>query len=182
MSNKIYTYEGKKYIFVEDMEVNECDRCALQQKCHNNNGLICRDVIGIDSDDVINHRFEELPEDIVTEDKAYEDYQERRSNSNNRGEQLAWAYIVLLAAQLISNHSFIEFYVGAACGLLYLLLSMLQATRAERSHLDIKRDDIKINDYPDWVGGWAWVFYYAKIILLTVGTCYVAARLLAVLS
>ena len=40
----------------------------------------------------------------------------------------------------------------------------------------IKRDNLTIEDYPEWVGGWAWVFWYTKIGLLTIGTIYVAYR------
>ena len=81
---------------------------------------------------------------------------------------------------LIANRGFLEFYVGAACGLAYLLLSMLQATWQTIAiwivKNRIKRDDLRIEDYPEWVGGWAWVFYYTKIALLTIGTIYVAYR------
>ena len=40
----------------------------------------------------------------------------------------------------------------------------------------IKRDNLTIEDYPEWIGGWAWAFWYLKVGLLTIGTIYVAYR------
>ena len=180
MKQKIVEYEGKKYAFVSDSKVNECDRCALRDKCNSQEDLLCRDEMGIPEEEIFNHRFEELKGESLTEQKVYDDYQERRTTANDRGEQLAWAFIVLLAGMLIGNHGYLEYYVGAACGLAYLLLSMIQSAWQTVAiwivKNRIKRDNLAIEDYPEWVGGWAWVFWYLKIGLLTIGTIYVVYR------
>ena len=177
---KIYEYEGRKYAFIEDKEEDECERCALKDKCHDEDGLICTDLLGISNDNAVGRRFEEVNEDALTEEKAYDDYQERSNTANDRGEQLAWAFIVLLAGMMIGNHGYLEYYVGAACGLAYLLLSMLQSAWQTIAIWIIKNrikcDNLTIEDYAEWVGGWAWAFWYLKIGLLTIGTIYVAYR------
>lgn len=170
---------GVSYALIPDMEGegSECERCALQEKCHNESDCICQTLFG--EDVAKNHRFE-LTKECVTEQKAYDDYQERSTTANDRGEQLAWAFIVMLTGMLIANRGFLEFYVGAACGLAYLLLSMIQSVWQTIAiwivKNRIKRDNLTIEDYPEWVGGWAWVFWYTKIGLLTIGTIYVAYR------
>ena len=69
---KIYEYEGRKYAFIEDKEQDECDRCALKGKCHDEDGLICTDLLGISNDNAVGRRFEEVNEDALTEEKAEE--------------------------------------------------------------------------------------------------------------
>ena len=152
---------GVSYALIPDMEGegSECERCALQEKCHDESDCICQTLFG--EDVAKNHRFE-LAKECVTEEKAYDDYQERSNTANDRGEQLAWAFIVLLAGMMIGNHGYLEYYVGAAC--IWIVKNR------------IKRDNLTIEDYPEWVGGWAWVFWYTKIGLLTIGTIYVAYR------
>ena len=146
-------------------------------------GIICG-ALGIDSDSSSNFQLvgdaPQAEPQTITEEKAYDDYQERSKTANDRGEQLAWAFIVLLAGMMIGNHGYLEYYVGAACGLAYLLLSMIQSAWQTIAiwivKNRIKRDNLAIEDYPEWVGGWAWVFWYLKIGLLTIGTIYVAYR------
>lgn len=89
---KVYEYEGRKYAFIEDKEQDECERCVLKDKCHDEDGLICTDLLGISNDNAVGRRFEEVNEDALTEEKAYDDYQERSKTANDRGEQLAWAF------------------------------------------------------------------------------------------
>jgi hypothetical protein len=123
---------------------------------------------------------DEKTDDALTEKEMYDDYQERSTTTNDRGSQLAWAFIILLASMMIGNHSYLEYYVGGACGLAYLLLSMIQSAWQTVAiwivKNRIKRDTLIIEDYPEWVGGWAWVFWYTKIGLLAIGTIYVAYR------
>ena len=179
IEKKIYEYEGRKYAFIEDNEQDECERCALNDKCRDREP-ICTNLLDISNGNAVGYRFEEVNEDALTEEKAYDDYQERSNTANDRGEQLAWAFIVLLAGMMIGNHGYLEYYVGAACGLAYLLLSMIQSAWQTIAiwivKNRIKRDNLTIEDYPEWVGGWAWVFWYTKIGLLTIGTIYVAYR------
>ncbi len=179
---------GKKYEFKETKytcAMDTCEHCALKEKCDcYSDGVIC-DIFDVTNFDTSNFQLveekpiEEEPE-YITEQKAYDTYQERSQAANDRGEQLAWAFIVMLTGMLIAGHGWLEFYVGAACGLAYLLLSMLQATWQTIAiwiiKNRIKMHDLKIEDYPQWVGGWAWVFYYLKIALLAIGTIYVASR------
>lgn len=183
-----FIINGKKYEYLKSKHGNvtkTCGECALREKCQDyEDGIICG-AFGLETDSCSNFQLTEdattLKEpEYITEQKAHETYQERSQAANDRGEQLAWAFIVMLTGMLIANRGFLEFYVGAACGLAYLLLSMLQATWQTIAiwiiKNRIKMHDLKIEDYPQWVGGWAWVFYYLKIALLAIGTIYVASR------
>lgn len=179
--------DGKKYEYLKskhDGATKTCEDCALREMCKDyEDGIICG-ALGIDSDSSSNFQLvgDVTPAEpqTITEEKAYDDYQERSKTANDRGEQLAWAFIVLLAGMMIGNHGYLEYYVGAACGLAYLLLSMIQSAWQTVAiwivKNRIKRDNLTIEDYPEWVGGWAWVFWYTKIGLLTIGTIYVAYR------
>jgi hypothetical protein len=40
----------------------------------------------------------------------------------------------------------------------------------------IKRTGITLNDYPDWVGFGAWVFYWLKMIIIAIGAIYGASH------
>jgi hypothetical protein len=172
--------DGKKYGFIPDEigDGNECQRCAFLAKCNNEGRCICNEQYGIASSK--GKRFVEINEKAITEEQAYDDYQERSTSAKDLGEQLAWALIVLLAGMMIGDRCFLEFYVGAACGLAYLLLSMIQSAWQTIAiwivKQRIKRDNLEIEDYPEWVGGWAWVFWYLKIGLLTFGTIYVVYK------
>ena len=176
----IIEIKGKKYALVPDAEGDgsECERCALRDKCHDENRFLCIRQYGIGY--AKGKRFVEINENALTDEKAYDDYQERSTTTNDRGSQLAWAFIILLASMMIGNHGYLEYYVGGACGLAYLLLSMLQSAWQTIAiwivKNRIKRDTLTIEDYPEWVGGWAWAFWYLKIGLLTIGTIYVAYR------
>ena len=179
--------DGKKYEYLKskhDGATKTCEDCALRGMCNDyEDGIICG-ALGVDSDSSSNFQLvgDATPAEpqTVTEEKAYDDYQERSTTANDRGEQLAWAFIVLLAGMMIGNHGYLEYYVGAACGLAYLLLSMIQSAWQTIAiwivKNRIKRDNLTIEDYPEWVGGWAWVFWYLKIGLLAIGTIYVAYR------
>ena len=179
--------DGKKYEYLKskhDGASKTCEDCALREMCKDyEDGIICG-ALGVDSDSSSNFQLvgdvTQAELQTITEEKAYDDYQERSNTSNDRGEQLAWAFIVLLTGMMIGNHGYLEYYVGAACGLAYLLLSMIQSAWQTIAiwivKNRIKRDNLTIEDYPEWVGGWAWVFWYSKIGLLTIGTIYVAYR------
>ena len=183
-----FIINGKKYEYLKSKHegaTKTCEECALREKCRDyEDGIICG-AFGLEDDSSSNFQLtgdatlSKEPE-YITEQKAYETYQERSHAANDRGEQLAWAFIVMLTGMLIAGHGWLEFYVGAACGLAYLLLSMLQATWQTIAiwiiKNRIKMHNLKIEDYPQWVGGWAWVFYYLKITLLAIGTIYVASR------
>ena len=179
--------DGKKYEYLKskhDGATKTYEDCALREMCKDyEDGIICG-ALGVDSDSSSNFQLvgdvTQAEPQTITEEKAYDDYQERSNTANDRGEQLAWAFIVLLAGMMIGNHGYLEYYVGAACGLAYLLLSMLQSAWQTIAiwiiKNRIKRDNLTIEDYPEWVGGWAWAFWYLKVGLLTIGTIYVAYR------
>ena len=165
---KRITYEGVKYALVKD-EVGggcECDRCALQEQCGGKNGGMCCEIFG--SEATKDMRFEVVKEDkkddLLTEQAAYDEYQERSKTSGDRAEQLAWVMIALLTGQLIGGSNYAEFYVLGGAALLYLLLSTMQSVWQSVTiwlvKCRIKRTGIQLNDYPDWVGFGAWVFYW----------------------
>ena len=112
----------------------------------------------------------------LTEQAAYDEYQERSKTSGDRAEQLAWAMIVLLAGQLIGGSKYAEFYVLGGAALLYLLLSTMQYVWQSATiwlvKCRIKRTGIQLNDYPDWVGFGAWVFYWLKMIIIAIAAIY----------
>lgn len=180
---KIYEYEGRKYAFIEEKEPFECERCALNNKCNEEDGLICTNLLGISDDEAAGRRFIEIDEDALTEQAAYDEYQERSKTSGDRAEQLAWAMIALLAGQLIGGSNYAEFYVLGGAALLYLLLSTMQsvwqAVTIWLIKCRIKHTGIQLNDYPDWVGFGAWVFYWLKMIVIAIGAIYGASHFIS---
>lgn len=119
----------------------------------------------------------------LTEQAAYDEYQERSKVSGDRAEQLAWAMIALLAGQLIGGSKYAEFYVLGGAALLYLLLSTMQSVWQSVTiwlvKCRIKRTGIRLNDYPDWVGFGAWVFYWMKMIIIAIGAIYGASHFIS---
>ena len=119
----------------------------------------------------------------LTEQAAYDEYQERSKVSGDRAEQLAWAMIALLTGQLIGGSKYAEFYVLGGAALLYLLLSAMQSAWQSVTiwlvKCRIKRTGIQLNDYPDWVGFGAWVFYWLKMIIIVIGAIYGASHFIS---
>lgn len=118
----------------------------------------------------------EMPADqSLTEQAAYDDYQERTVKSGDRADQLAWAIVALLAAQLIGGSKFYELYVMAAGALAYLLLHTLQSAWQGLAIWIVKQRisrGQRLTDYPSWVGGTAWVLYALKLCALTAAALY----------
>ena len=129
------------------------------------------------------NKMEMSSDQPLTEQAAYDEYQERSKTSGDRAEQLAWAMIVLLAGQLIGGSKYAEFYVLGGAALLYLLLSAMQSVWQSVTiwlvKCRIKRTGIKLNDYPDWVGFGAWVFYWLKMIIIALGAIYGASHFIS---
>lgn len=129
------------------------------------------------------NKMEMSADQPLTEQAAYDEYQVRSKTSGERAEQLAWAMIVLLAGQLIGGSKYAEFYVLGGAALLYLLLSTMQYVWQSVTiwlvKRRIKRTGIKLNDYPDWVGFGAWVFYWLKMISIALGAIYGASRFIS---
>lgn len=119
----------------------------------------------------------------ITEQAAYDEYQERSKTSGDRAEQLAWAMIALLTGQLIGGSNYAEFYVLGGAALLYLLLSTMQSVWQSVTiwlvKCRIKRTGILLNDYPDWVGFGAWVFYWLKMIVIALAAIYGASHFIS---
>lgn len=167
-------YEGRCYSLVADEigDGNECDRCPLHDKCHNEDSCICEDLFG--EGNCAGKRLEDVT-DLLTECQAYDDYQERTVKSGDRADQLAWAIVALLAAQLIGGSKYHEMYVMAAGALAYLLLSTLQSAWQGLAIWIVKQRisrGQRLTDYPSWVGGTAWVLYALKLCALTAAAVY----------
>lgn len=115
------------------------------------------------------------PIEPLKEQEAYRDYQERSNTSGERANQLAWAFIIILCAQFVGSNKYAEPYVMAAGGILYMLLSVVQSLWQAVSIWIVKQLIQKgqmYDDYPDWVGGGAWFFYYTKMIVITITSIY----------
>lgn len=124
-------------------------------------------------------RAEKQPEpsdDVLTEEKVYDYYQERSVKAGERADQLAWMFIVMMTGGLISGHAFQTFAVCAALAAVYMLLSVAQAVwQTFTSWLfkqQVKKMDVAPDDYPSWVGGGAWLFFWAKMITIASAIIY----------
>ena len=182
MKQKIVEYEGKKYALVSDNEVRECERCALLDKCHDKVNPICEYEMGFTSDEVFKHRLE-LVSDPLTEQKMYDESQERTKTAGDRANDIAWCLVILLAATLIGGHTYSNFFIACAGGLLYMLLSALQAVWQGAAIWWFKNhhaDEVP-TDYTEWIGGTAWVFYYLKMAVITAAVVYIAYSFLMLL-
>ena len=166
-------YEGRRYRLV-DNENGEggCEHCPMYDKCNGEDICICEDLFG--DGNCIGKRLEDVT-DLLTERQAYDDYQERTVKSTDRADQLAWAIVALLAAQLIGGSKYGEMYVMAAGALAYLLLSTLQSAWQGLAIWIVKQRisrGQRLTDYPSWVGGTAWVLYALKLCALTAAAVY----------
>ena len=125
----------------------------------------------------------EEDDDVLTEQRAYNDYQERSKTAGDRAESLAWMMGALLFGQLVGGSKFAEFYVLGAAALLYLLLSAMQSVWQSVTiwlvKCRIKRTSIRLSDYPDWVGFGAWVFYWLKMIVIAIAAIYGASHFIS---
>ena len=167
-------YEGRRYRLVTDEigDNHECKRCPLNDKCDSEHTNICYDLFG--EDNCAGKRLEDVT-DLLTERQAYDDYQERTAKSSDRADQLAWAIVALLAAQLIGGSKYGEMYVMAAGALAYLLLSTLQYAWQGLAIWIVKQRisrGQRLADYPSWVCGTAWVLYALKLCALTAAAVY----------
>lgn len=127
----------------------------------------------------------EEEDDRLTEKQIYNDYQERSVTAGNRAEQLAWAFVVILCAQLVGGEHFKEPYVIAAGGICYMLLSALQSLWQAFSmwvfKQKVKRNNLMVSDYPNTIGGIAWAFYWAKMLVIAVTAVYAVIKFVQLL-
>ena len=184
----IFEINGKTYKLGYDFTGegepgSECVNCPLQDACHDADELICKTVAG---EDASTHKrfFEvEAPEPkTLTEDDVYDYYQERSVKAGERADQLAWMFIVMMTGGLISGHAFQTFSICAMLAAIYMLLSVVQAVwQTFTSWLFkniIHRTGETPEDYPSWVGGGAWFFFWAKMIIIASAVIYFAKAIL----
>lgn len=181
MNKRIIVYQGRKYALVPDTKDNECERCALRYACHEDSDIICGQFFT--DDEVINHRLAEVIDDVLTEQKMHDEYQERTKTAGDRANDIAWSLVILLAAQLIGGHTYSNFFVACAGGLLYMLLSALQSVWQGATIWWFKNHhaDELPTDYPEWIGGTAWVFFYTKMAVIAAAVVYIAYSFLRLL-
>jgi hypothetical protein len=180
MNKRIIEYQGKKYVLVSDTEGNECARCALNIVCGNGDP-VCHQFFT--EDEAADHRLVEVIDDVLTEQKMYDDYQERTKTAGDRANDIAWCLVILLAAQLIGGKTYSNFFVACAGGLLYMLLSALQAAWQGAAIWWFKNhhaDEVP-TDYPEWIGGPAWVLYYLKMAVIAAAVVHIAYSFLMLL-
>ena len=183
MKQKILEYEGKKYALVSENKEGECERCALRDKCQDYPGLICQNVMGLTYEETAYHILAEVTDDTLTEQKMYDEYQERTKTAGDRANDIAWCLVILLAAQLIGGKTYSNFFVACAGGLLYMLLSALQAVWQGAAIWWFKNhhaDEVP-TDYPEWIGGVAWALYYLKMAVIAASVVYIAYSFLMLL-
>ena len=154
---------GKKYVYTKvkpGIYEDACDSCALVETCSAKSDYCS--ALGMEEDS--EGCFQLILNGL-------------------RAEQLAWAMIVLLTGQLIGGLKYAEFYVLGGAALLYLLLSTLQYVWQSVTiwlvECRIKRTGVTLNDYPDWVGFGAWVFYWLKIIVIAIAAIYGASHFIS---
>lgn len=120
--------------------------------------------------------------DIITGQEVYDYYQERSGAAGNRADQLAWMFVVMAAAVLFSGHTWGVFIEGAVMAAIYMMLSVLQAVwQTFTSWLfmrQLKKMDVAPKDYPSWVGCGEWLFFWLKMITITIPVIYFAKAIL----
>ena len=176
---------GNRYALIQDtLGDNECQRCDLLEVCRSKERPICNEHFGCGESE--KKRFEYVgKEGLLTEQQAYDDYQERSKTSGDRASEMAWMMITPMLCQLIGGEHYLEFYIMGAASIVYMCLSTLQSVWQTFAFwlikCRIKSNDIQVDDYPNWVGFGAWVFYWLKITVITIGAFYGAYRLAIIL-
>lgn len=170
----IITINGKNYELIYDNKEGECERCALHDYCHDQEDLVCKAAFG--DDRAREHRFVLAEGQPLTEEKVYDYYQERSVTAGSRADQLAWMFILMMTGGLISGHAFQTFSVCAALSAIYVFCSIMQAVwQTFTSWLflqRVKKSDVVPDDYPSWVGGGAWFFFWMKMIAISAAVFY----------
>ena len=122
---------------------------------------------------------------LLTKKKIYNFYQEKSGVASDRADELAWMFVIMMTGGLISGHAYTTFSECAAFACLYVLLSVLQALwqtitswhfmlkeERKRKECELDKDNKKKYTYPeewpDYIGSGAWVFYYLKMMTITV--------------
>lgn len=177
--------DGKKYEYLKskyDVASMTCRDCALKEMCDEyEEGILCG-ALGVDRDYSSNFQLVDEPEqpeekiEPLTEEDVYDYYQERSVTAGNRADQLAWVFVIMMTGGLVSGHAFETFSVCAALSAVYMFFSIMQAVwQTFTSWLfmqRIKDSDDMFADYPSWVGGGAWLFFWLKMIAISAAVVY----------
>ena len=122
--------------------------------------------------------------DLEKMDKDYKDFS---SVANQRALQLAWAFILMEAAGLMAGHVFRIFSICAMLAAIFMMLSVLQALWQTVSFWIFKQQVYRERskypeltdaeyewpeDYPNWIGFGAWVFFLAKMAVILAAVVY----------
>lgn len=171
--------DGKKYEFRDGKYASAgeaCDKCALREKCQDLEDDTLCDPLGLQDERTSNFQMADDPEPDITEEKVYDYYQERSATAGSRADMLAWMFTVMMTGVLISGHAYQTFAVCAALAALYMFFSIMQAVwQTCASWLFLKRIkgvEVLPTDYPSWVGGGAWLFFWLKMIAISSAICY----------
>lgn len=102
----------------------------------------------------------------MTQEEMYRDYQEF---SRKAGERATWIAVMIIIMAVGSFHTgkvYEEFTKSAVLACCFLLLHTMQAVWQTVSMWIFRQTKASedANDYPDWVGGPAWVLFYAKMV------------------
>jgi len=171
--------DGKKYEFREgkyNSAGEACAECALKERCQDLEADTLCDPLGLQDERTSNFQPVDEPVDVVTEEKVYDYYQERSATAGSRADMLAWMFTVMMTGVLISGHAYQTFAVCTALAVLYMFFSIMQAVwQTFASWLFLKRIkgiEVLPDDYPSWVGGGAWLFFWLKMITISSAVCY----------
>ena len=172
MDGKKYEYRKGKY----NGATEACEACALREKCKENESDVLCNALGVAQDSTSNFQLVDNDDEGVNEEKVYNYYQERSVTAGSRADQLAWMFIIMMTGGLISGHAYETFSVCAALSAIYLFFSIMQAvwqTFTSWLFLQmIKDSDTMPDDYPAWVGGGAWLFFWLKMITISGAVFY----------
>lgn len=111
----------------------------------------------------------------MKEKEVFDAYQERSITAGERAEQLAWMMVLILCAALVGNKLITAFVISGAMSLVFFLLSALQSFWQAVGMWIVKqriRQGKQFEDYPNWLGGGAWVFYILKMVAITIAVVY----------
>lgn len=149
--------------FVKNVEVFKKDE----------NGIV---LLYIDKNTDTVYKAEDIKEvKLLKEEDVFSFYQERSLTAGERAEHLAWLFIIMLCAQLIGKSHYREFYIIAAGGIGYMLLSSLQALYQSFTSWLLERrieNGALYDDYPKWIGCGAWAFFWTKMFVITATSIY----------
>ena len=122
-----------------------------------------------------------------------ETYMNFSEKCGDRAERLAWMFIGMTCAGLVSGHTYSEFLTCAALSVVFMLLGVLQSLwqtvtiwlfkqNVER----VKRECegtaavqfVEPDGYPNYIGFGAWVFYLLKMVAIAAAVVHFVQRIL----